>query len=362
MYRLLAFLLSLLLLCPLSLTANAADKTFVLTLYGADNTRIYKSGSAYTLPEPDTVPDGKVFVGWRSEDSSVLLPVGAAFSAKEDTALYAAFVGMTTREDPMLRLSDGYGIRFLTDIDKVDFSALTAAGRVKQMGTVIVPRAYATAAGERLTPAALSAAGKSSYLKAVATAFYGETESALTLAGSVTQIRPENDCIDYAAAGYLLVSYTDGSTGYISAPVATDCFYTMVSDAYCDRSTAADAVHSQKTDGGFSPYSAEALSYFNTVLDRVVNLNTSVGNGISVSSLPDSSCYTSPFAVVYDALHERFVLTVRAGREYRFDRDMGTLILNGEVVMTGWEQIDICTLSADGTVLYIASGEYSPNY
>lgn len=334
MYRLLAFALSLLLLCPVFTLTGAANSAPVVTLSAGDTTRPLEAGESLPLP---TAPTGKVFAGWTAP--GVFLPAGVPFTPSESVTLTALFVGLSTQGT--LRLGVGKGLRFLTRMDRADYTALCACTTVAY-GTVIAPLSYAQAANNSLAPAALTAAGKTKQLDLAATAFYEESQDVLTFAGSVVALKGENYSRDYVASGYLKVRYTNGTDGLIMAPVSAPvCPYTL-----------ANAAHA----AGNAP--AEDQTYLSHLLAGCITLDYWM-SGKDLTLTPAHPQHTLPYAASYDMESECVLLTVKSGSSFRFDQHFCNLTLDGYLASPTWNAINVKVL-ANGTVLSVSYPEYTP--
>ena len=333
MYRLLAFVLSFLLLCSAFLLTGAANTAPAVTLSVEGVTRVLDAGEP--LPTPDA-PTGKIFAGWGA--TGVFLPAGAAFTPSEDVTLTAVFVGLST--EGTLRLGTGKGLRFLTRMDRGEYTTLCSYTTV-QYGTVIAPLSYAQAAGNSLSPQALSAAGKTKQRDLLANGFYEETDTVLTFAGSLVALKGENYLLDYVAAGYLKVQYTNGQSAQVFAPVcAPVCPYTLANAALA---------------AGTAP--TEEQGYLTNLISGRIQLDYWM-SGKALALTAAGTHHTLPYAATYDAASESILLTVRTDSTFRFDRHFCTLILDGYPTNATWNTANL-TIRQNGTVLAIKYREYT---
>ena len=361
MRRFLTLALSLLALLLLLTLAASAEAT--VTLVEGESTSTLTGD---VLPT-STPPAGKVFVGWYADSSTglstVFLPAGAAIQA-DVTTYHALYIGMTVRNGAELRVVEGSeGLRFITDVDKADFSLLQSKGRVVGYGTIIAPKSYVQkTVGNKLTPEALAEKGYTKYLDAVSGGAYSEDEDSFAIAGSVSAVRNENGYMEFCAAGYLVVKYSDGTRARIYAAPnykKAQRLYPLVMTAYSDRTTAADETHVNETDYGFSPYSDGNLEFMKGVLDSAVNIFYVKDPKDSKSEIavvyPNTPAYEAPFEAVYDG--KLFTLTVREGVDYSFKTDCYILIVGGSSVAPSK-----ATISADGKVMTYKLSSHTPNY
>ena len=315
MKRLLAFLISLLLLFPMTCVWVAADG-------GAETIRVSKND---TLPDPENVPEGKVFAGWGGD--GVFLSAGATYRQEGSATLQAVFVGISTKPDAKVRTETEIGLRFLTEIDRSDLAALKQYTPVTY-GTYIAPADYVEAANGVLTPAALQAAGKT-YLETTTDQLYAETDTVATVAGSLVNVLQQNQYREFCAAGYIRVQYTDGSVANLTAPAGAGVrLYDQALTAFCDRTEAADATHTTQTaHGTYSPYSAEQLAYFSAVMDCVVDVTRFVVDTNNLDTVGPAADLYGYMPTAYRVTYEMggFVFTVNDGATFRFDRDLGAV-------------------------------------
>ena len=355
MRRIVVFALSLMLLClSLTLMIGAEESaTPTVTLTNGTKTTTISAGEA--LPVANAV-EGKVFVGWLAEATetldAALLPAGASAPIDGHAAYTALYVSMSVRSGTELRLTeDREGLRFLTDINAAELALLQRYAEVG-FGTIIAPRDYVTKAGNVLTPEALAAVGLTKYLDIPSPGAFEQTEELFTVAGSVVNIRPENRTMRFHAAGYLTVTYTNGTTArvYCSHQTkGTNRLYDHVEDAFCDLTAEQDETHTNQTEHGYSPYTEGERAFMKSVLDSVINLRYVLENPSkpSTSKLvaqvgPVSDAYQAPFTAIYDDENYskgRFILTCD-GINYNFERDFAGLILSGSVAQTSMAIIE----------------------
>lgn len=339
MYRCATFLLSLLLLFSLPVTAVAATAPTVTLHTGSETAPL----TGETLPTP-AAPAGQVFAGWYAQD--VLLPAGAAVP-QGVTDLTALFLTMETVGS--WRGDAREGFRFLTSVDRAGLDVLRTYTEVG-LATLILPTTYLKAMGGVLTHATLAAAGKDRYIDLSAASFFSETHTVMAFSGSVVALLPQNQCLDYTGAGYLTVTYTNGASGRIYAPAAKGVgLYRTAVEAYA-----------APEDGR---YTAADRTRFKGVLDSTVNLEYYLSMRETPTLLPQCSGYTTPFrSLGYNSSSETVTLQVRNGVDYRFDRDLNTLMLDGSVVAAGGAASRFHTVSEDGRTLSILYREYTANY
>ena len=333
MYRLLAFVLSLLLLCPAFLLTGAAQTAPAVTLSVEGVTQTYTVGEPLPIP---TAPVGKSFVGWGA--TGVFLPAGVPFIPTADVTLTAVFISLST--EGALRFGTYRGLRFSTRMGKADYEALTAYTTV-EYGTVIAPHVYAQAAGNSLAPAALAAAGKTKQLDLLATEFYEQNDTVLTFAGSVFALKAENYMLDYVAAGYLKVQYTNGTSGQIFAPVSDPVTpYTAANAALVAGSAA-----------------GEDQAYLANLISGRIQLDYWM-SGKALTLTAAGPHHTLPYTATYDVASESVLLTVKTGSTFRFDQHFCTLILDGYPTPATWNALNL-TVRENGTVLAVKYVEYT---
>ena len=344
MYRFAVFVLSLLMICPL-LCVTAAAEAATVTLSVGGVTAPLPAGDS--LPTP-AAPAGKVFVGWAAD--GVFLPAGATFTPESDVTLTATFVGMATTGTLRVQ-NERRGLRFLTEMDRGEYTALTAKATVTY-GTLIAPLSYAQEAGNSLHPTDLAAAGKTKHLDLKPTEFYAQSDTALTFAGSVIAVLPQNMDSAYVGAGYLKVSYTNGEQGLITAPVSAPVkLYDLANAAFADRTAVQDATHTNAVGDRFSPYGAADLAYLEQVLHSRVDLSYKL-IGMPLTLKAANPYHTLPYTATFDEAAECVVLTVVAGSSYRFDLHFGSLILDGARAPDSWNAINL-TVKDEGRVLTV---------
>ena len=367
MRRILYFALSLMLLLTLFTLAIAAEGG-ELTLRNGEECEAHAAGEP--LPAP-TAAEGSVFVGWYAEATDTLqasfLPAGAIAPADGQTEYRALFVAMAVREGSELRLEEGKeGLRFLTDIALVDLEALREAATKVEFGTIIAPGSYVKKAKGVLTPEALAAAGKTKYLDVATPGAYKKTEDTFTIAGSVSRVLDKNANLEFYAAGYLSITYTDGTVARVYAPhnaTGTHRFYAQIVAAFGDRVKTEDDTHKTETEQGYSPYTEDQLSYMEAQIDKVVNvIYVSQGSKkpLIAQIQPNIDAYDAPFTATYNEDRGYFLLKVKDGEDYRFDRDCKVLIVyGGEIPL---DNKSFVTISNEGKQMVIAFDSGTGNY
>lgn len=337
--RKIAILVLSLILClsVLPLTVFAQEDNFTLTLHVGDTLHQTNTGSSsYVLPPFSTT--GKVLAGWYAPategKAAVFLPVGATVTKEIATELTALFISMVTRADAELRLTAGdEGLRFVTDINRADMETLSAYATVLSMGTLIARKNTLPSSENALTHGEIEKNG-TKHLDVVTAGAYTESRYTYTIAGSVSQIPKNKIYTDFLGVGYLKVSYTDGSEGYVYADFSTEGqtkVYPLAVNAFGDRSAAQDDTYAHKSSSGYSPYTATELAFMKDILDSVINLSFDA-NGNPVIH-PNIEAYEAPFTVTGTKKDEfeRFYLTVKEGSDYRFDSNFHVLLDNGIV-------------------------------
>lgn len=352
MKKIIALILSFCFLLPCAaLYISAEDEvTYTLTLLEGNGERIILSDATlYTLPV-STAPEGKAFAGWQGKigGKQVFLPAGAEVALDADATLSAVYVGMQMRNKPQIRY-DIEGLRFLTMIDKADLAALQQYTEVG-FGTLIVPR-DSLKKNQALTHKTLSSANKL-HLDVKTAGSYAEDEEIFWLAGSIGHVKTKNFCRSFLAAGYLSLTYTDGSTGYVYAPVKqTDTqphFYKLSTESY-NSATEIERPLLQR------------------VMNAVVDLTLTCDKSNIITDIaygPASAEYRPAYTARYEKNAERIVITVNEGSGLDYSTCYAGVILDGRVYDTAFEHdVKSVSISADGKCLHIAwMGEYSDFY
>lgn len=358
MTRLLVFLLSLCLLCPLILIPVAAETAVTVTLrVGEDSTVLTED----VLPVPnDPEGEGRVFAGWAA--NGIFLPAGAAYTGETDVELTAIFVGISTVPDSAIRTESGKnGIRFLTHIDKADLALLKEHTEV-YYGTYFAPKDYVTAAHGVLTPEKLLQAEKT-YLEVETDKFYQETETVATVAGSLVDILSKNRYRQFQAAGYIQVTYTNETSGAVIAPASTAVrLYDLSMAAFSDRTVNANATHTNATTHGYSPYGADHLNYFAWVMDAVVSLKYFTINESAYTVTPNYFGYQPPYVAGYVLERAQIEFVVKEGQSYRFDRDLSAVITRKPNGQYAEAANPIVTNSGKTLRIDYLMGDFTPNH
>lgn len=255
------------------------------------------AGGTVTLPKSTTVDSvGKQLLGWKRVSGGE-----ATFVAPGDTLTYAAgesavytpvYMGITATGTPSVRFTAGStGMRFTTNIPLADWATATQAIPALQRGTVIVPEAYLDRIGGELTHAALQAAN-AQHLDVMASDWYSSDETTGTFAGSIANIKSKNYTLNFTAASYVKVTYSDGTSAYFYATDPTPAIrtiYALAYEAMHDRSTAQEGDYQYEVaTGSYSPYNQTQIGVLRSFLSPVIALTgntTPTGATLKASDL-----------------------------------------------------------------------------
>lgn len=314
----------------------AASGTYTVTLCDGEKTPQILSGEAsYVLPSCESAA-GMVFAGWITTegDGEKLYPAGATVTPDRELTFSAFYLRMSVQK-PELRVKgrEDMGIRFLTAVNKADYTRLATVSSV-EFGTLVAPNGKMNTA----------IAGTSKSIDIPAGEFYKENGETLLLAGSVNAILAKNSTRDLLGVGYFTITYADGSVSRIYAVHDVACrgrFYPMLV-----------AAQEGTTDDGTRELIAEKLA-------AVVSVTEDVSGGQFVAAAGSTA---------FDVCREdgadwefRIVLTVKDGEDFRFDRDMWVCIRSG-AALTGSTGKTTYQISEDGKTLTIFSEDGTDNY
>lgn len=207
-----------------------------ISLTVGDDSYFVPSGTEIKAPGVATTDDGKVVVGWKSNDGTKTYAAGAAMTLTEDTKLNPVTINAIQMNTgvgfKMGATIDKCQMRYTTDMAIADYNTLASLGTVT-LGTIITPAKYVSMAGgltkEALTQLAIDNAAKLgalpdgktgaglTYIDVPASAAnpYKETTDTYTFAGSLAGFKNENvntKNVVYAAAFYATVELADGSS------------------------------------------------------------------------------------------------------------------------------------------------------
>lgn len=171
---------------------------------------------------PTATSEGKVLVGWKTA-TGALYPVGGKYTltANSEERLTAAFVAFDMANGASIRLSEPYGLRFVSGYNAADFASLSDFASV---GTLIAPtdslngaelnHTNFTATGSN--PTMLDIEGSNSLSEAAAkaalAAAYSNEYTYFT--GTITNLKEANFARRFSARAYVKVTYTDGKVSY----------------------------------------------------------------------------------------------------------------------------------------------------
>ena len=222
------------------------------------------AGDTVTLPDAGNSEENGIFCGWRdlADPDGTLFAPGTVRTVEADTAFVQFFIGFRTVAGASVRTTEGStGLRFLSTVNRAEYEELiriAGAENVTQ-GTFIVPQFYVENAGgfdiERFAK----------YLDIPAKAWYRESDTEYTLAGSVANIYANHYDLAYAGCAYLKIRYTDGTVRLLYAALPENGSRTVAGVAYTayhDRADSASAAYPYfvAADGNYSRYTAKQLA------------------------------------------------------------------------------------------------------
>ena len=349
MKKIIALILSFCLLLSCIGIAVAAEAGYTLSFAGEGAPEALTGAVTYLLPTP-TAPEGKVFAGWQGQlgEAAVFLPAGAEVTLEADATLTAVYVGIAMRKNPQIRY-DIEGLRFLTKIDKADLAALQQYATVGY-GTLIAPKNHLSKT-QSLTHTELVASGKT-YLDVVTAGAYAEDEEIVWVAGSIGHVKTKNFCRTLLAAGYLSLTYTDGSTGYVYAPV---------------KQTDAPAYLYQLSANAFDKAEAAEQTFLKRVMNAVVDLTLTCDESNHITNIaygPAAASYRPAYTARYEKLSERIVVTVVQDSGLNYGAEYAAVILDGHIYDAAFDHdAKQVSISGDGSYLHVTwRGEYTEFY
>lgn len=297
-------------------------------------------GSTVLPQAPDLIGD-RVFCGWRVGD--LLLPAGASYTATDEIVITSVSVKMATGANASVRLQDGdVGLRFTSFIAYQDHAALVrlVGAEHVQYGTYITTDTCLKKASA-FTAEAMDAAG-CPYLDVSAPNFYQTKDTDLIWAGSVAHILPGNYTRNYAARGYMILTYSDGSTARVLCPFSmgkqVQNIYSTVFAAYEDRQFLyPHLVIDEKGHSSHSNYTLAELGQMADFLDKAVSVKfrnkTAAEKKIDPSDCLHyyaqcGSYYKSPWLVAYqqDKNSQLVTITVTAPEGHSLSEVKGVAI------------------------------------
>ena len=294
-------------LCITAIPAAAADghiATFTLDGSTTYSTVSVTDGSVKLLNTPATVSG---FCGWEAviNGKTVFLPAGATCTGITGNVTFKAVTAsFVTDTGASVRIrKDDVGLRFTSTIAKSDYQkiiSLAGGGDKVQFGTYIVPSRYVTDAHGNFTLVALEKTGYEMYIDVPTKGFYKETDTAATIAGSVSQIKKGNYTMEYTGRGYMKITYTDGTVGTFYADYnQTDNARSIVKTvlaAYNDRDESYGNLIVEDTGSTHSPYTNTEMKMMRNFLDRVVFVGHDMSYNYFVLS---TGYYKSPWKITH---------------------------------------------------------------
>lgn len=300
---------------------------------------------AVTLPDAPVTASG--FVGWSAtvNGQTVFLPAGATCSGiRGEVTFNAVTVAFSTNEESSVRLRDNdVALRFTSDVSKADYERLVAlvGGASKVVfGTYIVPAKYVSYAGNIFTLEALEKKGIAQYIDVPAYAFYQETDTTLTVAGSVGKIRKGNYTMEYTGRGYMKVTYTNGETRtlYSDYRYKAHSITDVVLAAYNDRNESYTNLIVEPSGSTHSNYTETQLKMCRDFLDKIVMIM----HDDQYRFYPyKAGYYTSPWKISqseYDAF-ERCQIICAPPTGMTVEDAMG-IYLDGKIYRLAWTRVE----------------------
>ena len=290
-----------------------SEFNYTLTLMDGETTVVDGKYASYVLPELDPIVSNneitQVLIGWTTNTTtfSELYPAGYEYGLKNNTTLYAVWIGFEMQDGAAVRLvSDSSGIRFLVDIRQDDFNAYDKSF-IETWGVLLAPTDYLSSVSA-FTHSALGA-NCSDKDCSERWKVEDENEAIWTYAAAFTKIQQYQYARSFSARGYLKINYTTG-VGYV---------YTAYTEENNSRSIYEVATEAYKDEE--NPYyktNETILGYVNNVAD------ITLGTGFAVSKNADS---VGSYTVSGSASGTTITITV--------DKELGAALVNGERVASG---------------------------
>ena len=226
-----------------------------ITLINGEEIYLTKSTRRLTLPTPESFEkDGvmQTFLGWTTveedplNEAMDLYPAGYKFEPTAETTLYAVWIGFEMQDGAAARLTNGSaGIRFLANINGLDYQNLNNGFGVSKIGMIIAPTDYLNSV-EEITHENFGFDNR--YYSDIQLENWRSQDGDIwTYAAALVNIQEKQYARAMSARGYLLVSYYDGDDyseeKYIYTPYTIEnnsrSIYDVALKAYNDEETPA---------------------------------------------------------------------------------------------------------------------------
>lgn len=269
-------------------------------------------------------------------------------------------IDFTTHTNASLDLAvKNGGITFFTTINKQDLATFSYAAKSISCGTLIYPAAGLAELGGSLTHDALRAAEKTA--TDIPFSPWPSTEQTLSFGATLTDLAVYHRGIAYTAAGYVKITYNDGSVAYIYASYENGAapkhsVYTLANTARGDLSQTKTDLYQYPVGENFSPYTDAER----TLLDELATLSVDIL--INKTSAPGKYILHTDYQVAFCArlVRDRDETCAAEWRELfrvlnNIDYDDG-----GALVITA---TDGTPLTADNTKVMLYNGTTQiPNF
>jgi len=300
-----------------------------------------------TVTLPAAPPAAEGFVGWTATvgGETVFLPAGATCDGISGEVVFTAVtMGFSTSTQSSVRLRDGdVALRFTSDIVKADYERLVSllGGSNKiSFGTYIVPSKYVSYANNVFTIEAMEKKGITQHIDVSASAFYKETDTTLTIAGSVGKIRKGNYTMEYTGRGYMKVAYTNGEkrTVYADYTYTSHSITDVVLAAYNDRNESYTNLIGEPSGSTHSNYTETQLKMCRDFLDKIVMIMHDENYHFSPYK---AGYYTSPWKISQSEFDkfERCQIICAPPTGKTVEDAMG-ISLDGKVYQLTWTRVE----------------------
>ncbi|MBR2461105.1 MAG: hypothetical protein IKB34_07755, partial [Clostridia bacterium] len=318
----------------------------------SSETRI--AGNVFVAPEA-VKPDKGGFGGWSVTDGGkeLFLSPGQRYHMTGDITCRAVEMDFEMLSGASVRTNpDSTGLRFMAKINRDQYDTLIASGATVEPHIVIVPTVYFENTYGYYTVDALKGSGYDDMIDIKATEWYESSPGYYYYTGSVANILPESYTLDYSGVAYLRITYSNGAVCDVYADYSEEnhsrSVYRVAHAAYNDRTTLEGQMPygNKIVYGGrdtFSPYSPDRMSVIKGFADRVIMLESSLGEvGIS------GSFYDAPYTVEgkYNAVTLKTDITVKPSSGWSVSQAYG-VVMNGKPLRKSEYTMgeSVCTLS-----------------
>ncbi len=239
------------------------QQTSARVIYDNYGDAVFTSQTDITGALPQLEKSGHVFIGYKIDGE--LYPAGYSVDTLSDKTVVAVFARFTTFNGASVRVSEPSGIRFTNYLDKNVYNTIGSANI--SLGTILA-HAEDITVGSVYNLSLLTLDNLEAYnIKNLPCTVTGGDDNYLAYNGAIVGI--QDSTVNFAARGYMTVSYADGSSS---------TFYAGVNDNVRSLKSVAEKVLSDVCSVENDGYNNKTANGYSSMSDAIIELVQGLAN------------------------------------------------------------------------------------